>query len=392
MTRRSLAHRDTGSQDQAPEIVEVPASNYVDPDRFEREKTRVFGRLPLVVGASAEVAERGDYLSVDLGEMPVLVSRGDDGALRAFHNSCSHRGAIVTPLGAGTARRHTCPYHAWSYDRQGQLVGVLDAEDFGPVDRACAGLTELRCEEQAGLVWVHPRREAAIDLDTFLCGYGPLLHHLDLAACHPVGRQQIEGPNWKIAYDGYLDFYHLPILHRDSFGADIANKALYDAWGPHQRVNAPARLGSTRFDRPEAEWPTADLVGGVWTIFPHVSIASFDAAGRVWMVSLLQPGSDVGSSVTTQLFLHTGEPGEDRDAAVAEMMAFNRHVVADEDYRTGFGIQRALRAGAHDKVRFGRNEGGGQRFHGFLDRLLSTTDEDLVDLFAAETNEGVVAP
>ena len=102
------------------------------------------------------------------------------------------------------------------------------------------------------------------------------IEHLDLANCHPAGRQSIDGPNWKIAYDGYLDYYHLPILHKDSFGPDMSTKAIYDAWGPHQHVTAPDRHFAALAEKSETAWEIDELVGGVWTIFPHTSIAGFD--------------------------------------------------------------------------------------------------------------------
>jgi phenylpropionate dioxygenase-like ring-hydroxylating dioxygenase large terminal subunit len=381
IARRGLAHLEAGTQDQAAGVVEVPISNYVDRGRWQTEMDLVFGRLPLVVAASCELREPHSYVAGEMVGTPFLVTRGADGELRAFYNMCSHRGAIVTPEGAGTARRHTCRYHAWSYDSGGALVGVLDSDDFGDIDRACFGLTPLPCAERAGLVWIFLTDRPAVDIDTFLCGYGDMLAHLDLADCHPVGRQTLNGPNWKIAYDGYLDFYHLPILHRDSFGPDMSSKSMYDRWGPHQRVTSPDRGFERLLGRPEDEWRIGELNGGVWTIFPHVSIAAFDANGKVYMVSILSPGSEPGTSSTVQLFLHTHEPDDEQAAIVAERMAFNHHVVQDEDYWMGLRVQRALRSGGKAVNLFGRNEGGGQRFHGFLEELLATDDDDLAALF-----------
>ena len=381
IARRGVEHANAGTQDQMPGTLEVPVGNYYEPERWQREMDRVFGRLPLVVGASSEFTESGAYRSLWIGDTPILISRVDDGELRAFVNMCSHRGAVVTEEGEGVSRRHSCPYHAWVYDTKGDLVGVLDAEDFGEIDRDCLGLTRLACAERAGLVWVWLTGDPAIDIDTFLCGYGEMLEYLGLADCHVAGRQAIDGPNWKVAYDGYLDLYHLPVLHRNTFGPDYGNKAIYDSWGPHQRVTGPGRHFEKMGEKPEDEWTIDEMVGGVWTIFPHVSIASFDANGKVYMVSQLYPGTEPGTSKTTQMFLHT-EPSD--DAQVEEMtkvMAFLHHVVEDEDYYTGLRIQKALQTGAKKVNIFGKNEGGGQRFHTFVDRLLEVDDADLPAFF-----------
>jgi len=388
MARRHLAHARAGSVDRAPAVHRVPARHYTDPERARAEQERIFRRLPLVLAFSCELREPGAWKATEAVGVPVLLVRDDDGGVRAFLNACSHRGAIVVREGSGCARRFTCPYHGWSYDASGALVGIANRAEFGEVDASRLGLVPLPAGERAGLVFVTLREDAPLDLDTFLCGYGDVLSHLGLESCHLVGRQSVAGPNWKVAYDGYLDFYHLPILHRNSFGPRMPNRALYDAWGPHQRVSMPdprlARLESL----PEEQWDVEALTGGVWTVFPHVSIADFQAGGKLYMVSQLFPGDRVGESLTVQSFLATSEPDEAARAAIAETMKFLLHVVRDEDYATGLGIQRALETGATRDVLFGRNEWGGQRFHRFVDALLRAEDEDLAAVLEAGVDGG----
>ena len=200
-----------------------------------------------------------------------------------------------------------------------------------------------------------------------------MLANHDLAGCRLVGRQALEGPNWKIAYDGYLDFYHLPILHKNTIGGTLPNRALYDAYGPHQRVTFqnPALLALE--DKPEAEWPTQDLIGGVWTIFPHVSIATFDAGGRSVLISQLFPGETPLESTTVQSFLMAKEPNDEERAAAEKAFELLGFVVREEDYATGLRQQRALATGARSHVLFGRNEGGGQRFHRTLAEILAAS-------------------
>ncbi len=386
MAHRGLEHWRAGTIALEADVFRVPTTNYTDPERFRVEMDRVFKRLPLMLAFSSELAQPNAYRAMEVAGVAVLLVRGEDGALRAFVNMCSHRGAQVVPDGVGEARRFSCPYHSWTYDTSGDLVGVLDAKDFGTINRSCMGLTPLPVCERAGLIWVVLTPGRAADFDAFLCGYDDLLafHHFE--HCRVVGRQTLVGPNWKVAYDGYLDYYHLPILHRNTFGPDMSTKALYDAWGPHQRVSAPDRTFGAKLDgKPEAEWTDADLTSGVWTIFPHVSIAGFDN-GQMYMISQLFPGRTVGESYTIQNFLHTSpEPIEGEAAMVAERMAFNLHVVRDEDYFTGLRIQRNVETGAKSEFVFGRNEGGGQRFHGWVQKVLDTDDASLASLFRAAT-------
>jgi nitrite reductase/ring-hydroxylating ferredoxin subunit len=382
MTRRNIAHVKAGTVDQEPDVYAVPATHYYAPERWQLEMDRIFKRLPLVLGFTAELRDPGAYKAIEVAGVPVLLTRGDDGEVRGFVNMCSHRGAIVVEEGVGSARRFTCPYHAWVYDHQGDLVGIFNRKTFGEVDTSCRGLTPLPVAERVGLIFAVLTPRGEIDLDTFLCGYDELLAHHRFDECHVVGRQAIEGPNWKIAYDGYLDFYHLPILHRNSFGPNMPSHALYDACGPHQRVTMPNPGFLALEDVPEQEWDVAGLLGGVWTIFPHVSIADFDAGGKLYMISQLFPGQSPDESLTVQNFLATSEPDDARRELIEGMMKFLDHVVRDEDYYTGLRIQRAVKTGAKSEFLFGRNEGGGQRFHRWVDALVRADDDELPGLFA----------
>lgn len=390
LTRRTLEHARAGTVPLAGDIGRVPASNYYDSDRWQLEMARVFKRTPLALGFTCELPEPGNYKALEVAGVPVLLSRGADGQMRSFVNMCSHRGSIVVPEGTGTARRFTCPYHAWSYDSEGRLVGILDREEFGDLDPDGHGLTPLPVAERAGIVFGALTPGAPFDIDAYLCGYGEMLAHHEFASCAYVGSQAVDGPNWKVAYDGYLDFYHLPILHRESFGPGYSNKAIYDAWGPHQRVTSPDRRFLALDNLPEDDWPADLLTDGVWTIFPHTSVAGFHVGadgvpggGRMYMISTLFPGDTPDTSRTVQHFLATFELSEQLDGLIEAQKAFLLHVVRDEDYYNGNRIQRAVKTGAKTEFFFGRNEAGGQRFHGWVDRLVAAeTDDDFAQLFA----------
>lgn len=380
IAKRNLEHHRNGTQDQAPGIYEVPATNYYDPDRWRAEMAMIFKRLPLVMGFTAELREPGSYKALEAAGVPVLLTRDADGAARAFVNMCSHRGAQIMEEGGGTSRRFTCPYHAWSYDLTGDLVGIYDRADFGDIDTSCHGLTPLPVAERAGIIWAGVTPGAGLDIDTHLQGYDQVLDLLHLADTTFVGTNRVAGPNWKVAYDGYLDLYHLPVLHRNTFGPDFPNKACYDAWGPHQKVSSPSDRAEKYLDLPADEWPDTAF-SSLSTIFPHVSVASFDAGGTIFMVSQLFPGDGPDTSMTTQNFLAVGEVDDERREEITKTMAFLEHVVRDEDYYTGNRIQKAAKTGAKTHFLFGRNEGGGQRFHRWVDELLTTPDADLPALY-----------
>lgn len=384
MARLDLEHGRNGTLARADGIYRVPASSYVDPERFRAEVEKIFLRLPLMLATTAELREPGAYKAMEAAGVQVLLTRTRAGDVKAFVNMCSHRGARLVPEGRGTAHRFTCPYHAWTYSPEGELVSVYLERDFGTLDKACNGLTQLPSLERSGLVWVTLNPQSQLSIERFLCGYDSLLTEFGFETWHHHASQVVQGPNWKVAYDGYLDYYHLPILHRNSFGPDMYNQANYYAWGPHQRVGRPNPSLAKFETRPEGEWPADRLLDGVWTIFPHVSIASFNGGGRSVMISQLFPGTEPGSSYTIQNYLMEHSPETDEALAAAnEQFAFLKRVVQDEDYATGLALQKNLSAGAKDHVLFGRNEAGGQNFHRWVQKLLDADDDDLAGLFPA---------
>ena len=130
-------------------------STYSCRERARLERDRLFRERPLFMGLSTRLAEPGDYLTEDVAGMPVLVTRGADGEVRAFANICRHRGAPVAQ-GCGTARAFICPYHGWTYDLTGKLSGTTDKVGFAGIDLASHGLVRLPAAERHGMMFVRP--------------------------------------------------------------------------------------------------------------------------------------------------------------------------------------------------------------------------------------------
>ena len=385
MARKNIAHAEAGTADQESGCFSVPTVNYTDPDRWQLEVDRIFKRVPLMVALTGELTEPGSYKAMTAVGVPLLLTRGTEGEIKAFVNMCSHRGAIVVPEGLGVARRFACPYHGWTYDGGGQLVGITNRGEFGAPDVESLGLVPLPADERAGMVFVGLTPGGDLHLDDFLAGYDEVLAHFDFGRWHLVTRREIVGPNWKLAYDGYLDYYHLPILHRNTFGADGSNKAIYNVWGPHQRMSRPDPLLLELRDIPEDDWDIDATVGGVWTIFPNVSIAVY--RGESVLLSQLFPGPTPGESITVQSYYLAEAPNNEVAAKAADHADFLEMVVRDEDYSTGFGIQKAISTGAKESFVFGQNEGGGHRFHSWVERLINAEDKDLGAIFASAASQ-----
>ena len=383
MAKQDLAHGRAGTQSQADDILRIPAISYTDEDRWQLEMDRIFKRLPLMAATTAELRDAGSYKAMDAAGVQILITRTQSGQVKAFVNMCSHRGAKLMAEGCGHANKFTCPYHAWTFSTEGDLVAIYSNDQFGDLDKSEHGLTELRCLERAGLIWVTVDPNSELPIEDFLSGYDALLAEFGFKTWHYHSTQRVAGPNWKVAYDGYLDYYHLPILHRETFGTEIGNKANYYSWGPHTHMGRPDETWAEFEDAPEEDWPIERLLTGVWTIFPHISIASFDGGGRSVMISQLFPGPTPDQSYTNQIFLMEKEPATDQARQEAkDQFRFLEYVVAEEDYATGIAQQRNLRSGAKSHVLFGKNELGGQQFHAWVDRIIDASDDELPGLFA----------
>jgi phenylpropionate dioxygenase-like ring-hydroxylating dioxygenase large terminal subunit len=364
---RLLAHAESRTTDLSDVVTRLPVSYYLDPARWQREMDRIFKRLPLLLAFSCELREEGAYKALDVIGVPVLLMRGSDGAVRAFLNVCSHRGSRLKPEGSGQCRRLVCPYHAWAYDDRGALVRINQAHTFGELDLSTRGLTELPCEEKAGLVFAILTPALPIDVARYLGGMLDDLSTLGIADWHVYARRELVSANWKATHDGYVDGYHLASLHPKTVGLiSKANCNTFDAFGPHQRIGF-ANLDIEKLrDKPTEEWEQDEGFGFVRTLFPNVSFAARTGAGG--LVSQLLPGPTPDRSRTLQTFLRARLPQteEDRRRADAEVELFYT-TVRDEDYRTVDGVQQGLESGAIDEVVFGKNELGNQRLHRWIE-------------------------
>ncbi len=367
---RLVEHFRNKSTDQVAEQWREPVRNYRDPQLWAREMQAVHHKVPLPLALSCEIAEPGSYKALDVAGTPVVITRDSSGEVHAMLNVCRHRGAEIVAEGSGQTRRLTCPYHAWSYDMSGCLVGVYGEETFGGVDKSSMGLRTLPVAERAGIVFVSLDRTATIDLDEWLGEeLITLLEAMALDKTHHYSTRTLDGPNWKVVIDGYLEGYHFASLHRTTvYRTNFSNMAAFDKWGPHQRNSFALRPIANMVDVPEEQWDPALCVGAIYWLFPGLAVAGGWRSQVV--VSLVLPGKTWDTSHTQQIMALRHEPqDEDERKAAAHTRDWFHDVVMDEDYATGYGVQRGLDSFIDEEFTFGRNEPGVQHFHRVLKEM-----------------------
>ncbi|MBK6658827.1 MAG: Rieske (2Fe-2S) protein [Proteobacteria bacterium] len=158
--RQLLDYIDTRSTAMAPELYLQAVDEYTSAATASLEQTKLFRALPMCVGMSGLLPRPGSFQSHDVSGLPLLLTRNEQGRVQAFLNVCRHRGARVAD-GCGKTRALVCPYHAWSYDLNGQLKVRPADSAFDGAPHAGLGLTPLATEERDGLIWVMPRARHA---------------------------------------------------------------------------------------------------------------------------------------------------------------------------------------------------------------------------------------
>ena len=203
----------------APHLVEAAASSlpgwiYRDPEYFAVEMERVIRPSWQVVCHVNDIAEAGQWQTIDyLGES-VIVIRGDDGAVRAFTNVCRHRASRIVNGDSGCARRLTCPYHAWTYALDGRLIGVPHKSDYPGLDQSTLGLLPVELETWRGFVFVR-LESGGPSVAQMMAPYDHEVEPYRFEALQALGRVTLRprDVNWKNVADNYSDGLHIPVAH-----------------------------------------------------------------------------------------------------------------------------------------------------------------------------------
>ncbi len=335
--RRSAAHAAAGTTDMAPAPFVNRAGTYTDPVRFAAERRHLFGGdIPLVAGLSRDMPNPGDRLLFDETGVPIVILRGKDGVARAFLNMCTHRGARLA-ADCTPSTRLTCPFHAWTFDLAGSLIGLPGARGFEGFDKADLGLVPVPCSEWQGLIFVQPRAGATpVAIEDHLGEFAPELAQLELGHAEPVKAGEMRAAsNWKFALDTYGESYHFATLHASTIGQTHFNDmCVYDRFGPHHRVSFPDKGALALASQPEADWPEVDY-GGVHYLFPNtvLFIGSIEPGKGFTQIFRLFPGKSPGEMVTKfAVYAPTGVQSDQHRAECEFAFDATAQVVSTEDY------------------------------------------------------------
>ena len=379
----------------------VPVEAYVSPGFFGRELDSVFRRSWLNVAREEDLPEEGSYYALDLAALGtrLLLTRGRDDVVRAFHNVCTHRGTRLVPPGRGRSGLLTCRYHGWTFTSAGKLAAVPDEKKFADLDKSRCGLRQIQCDIWQGFVFVHldpaPERslaESVRDLEPAFARYpfARLVTQVTYTA-------EVEA-NWKVALDIGEEPYHFLFVHRRSIpdshtgvGQELAffpSIRLFDRHrsasvvaNPDHRMRPSERIafgqGATIIQGADPrEWApglnldqVANWAFDVHVLYPNTAVllgVGWTVVHRFWPISATRTRWE-----TTLAMPPPGNAGE------ALSQEFSRILTRDllrEDLATVELNQAGLSAGALDTILFSDEEIMLRHNHYVTERIMSDSE------------------
>jgi nitrite reductase/ring-hydroxylating ferredoxin subunit len=201
----------------------LPLAGWLSPEQYEAEIAAIFNKDWLMVGRVEEIAEPGDFKvkKLEFAQTSVIITRGRDGTIRAFHNLCTHRGNKIIPeTGAdtfGRARGHvlTCRFHGWVFDTAGDIRMIPHEERFPEkLDRSCLSMRPVQCDQWQGFIFICLEEKPRQTLGEFLGAYGT--HFADYPYHEATWRRRYSAVlncNWKVALDAFAEGYHVETIH-----------------------------------------------------------------------------------------------------------------------------------------------------------------------------------
>ncbi|HEY5679810.1 MAG TPA: aromatic ring-hydroxylating dioxygenase subunit alpha [Pseudomonadales bacterium] len=235
---------------------DIPFEHYISDEFFEREMRKMWPKVWQIACREEHIPEVGDYFVYDIGRYSILVVRSAEDQIKAYHNSCLHRGTKLKPSGtAGFSEKLQCPFHGWTYQLDGTLEEVPCAWEFPHLDYEANRLPEVLAESWNGFVFINMDQDAQ-----------PLLQYLEVLPEHFASwrfddwyvashvRKELHC-NWKVAMEGFMEAYHTPVVHPEMCQVVGDWNMQHDIFGDHvSRDLCPMGVSSPSLDEPLSEF------------------------------------------------------------------------------------------------------------------------------------------
>ncbi|MEM7565509.1 MAG: SRPBCC family protein, partial [Pseudomonadota bacterium] len=352
----------------------VPAEHYIDPAQTRAEIDALFHKRPLLVALTPDLPAPGSYLTHEAEGTSLLLVRDDEGRVRTYINACRHRGARIAE-GRGSKQLFTCPFHAWSYGRDGQVVSRPGScGGFDDTGDEFAALREIPCLEVAGMIFVLLQGddieakvnalvgEALEDLESYRFGDNIRFD----------GRSIERNCNYKFILDAFTETYHIKTLHRKTVAPYYyGHPTLTDAMGPTVRIIGVRSSIDKEFAKPAADRRFLPHGTTQYLIPPNIVLVYQVDHVELWQ---FYPVDGAADRCRALLSLYWPAPMDDEAKRKAQ---FNLDVIwqvtTEEDIPQSLAIHNNLASGAIKDLVFGRNEPALIHYHQQIAKAIGST-------------------
>jgi phenylpropionate dioxygenase-like ring-hydroxylating dioxygenase large terminal subunit len=356
-----------------PRFPDIPSGRYIDPDFLKLERDYLWRRSWLYACHLDELPEPGSFLVWRKTGTPILIVRGKDDVVRAFYNTCRHRGAPLAKEKCGKADGFVCGYHGWTYALDGRLLNLRDKRDFVDLDMAHRNLIPVRCERFYHWIFINEDSDAE-----------PLLQHVA-----PFGEyfQQFQPAEWrlvtseafdvkcnvKVLMDAFLEVYHLKSIHQSTVDRFLDHRgttiALYR--NGHSLMVTPNRRpdwqdpGTTGMRRIETATEVSARNNPSFNFFPNL-VTPVDPTGCPFL--LFWPTSNTTMRIECIWFAPDWGPGPLDPLWETRIRNFDR--ILDEDLQFAEQIQESVMSPGFRGIPLNYQERRIYHWHEELDRRI----------------------
>lgn len=342
------------------------ADAYTDPRWYQVDLQAIIARTWQWVCHVEKVRNPGDYIAVQIAGQPVAVVRDREGKLRAFYNVCKHRAHHLLE-GNGNTTRIMCPYHAWTYKLDGQLVRAPHTETLEDFNVKDICLDQVKVEEFCGFVYVNldpqaePLAKLSGDLETEIRHWAPDIDNLTFG--HRL-TYDIRS-NWKNVIDNFLECYHCPTAHKDFctlVDMDTYKVTTHGIYSSH--MADAGKTSNSAYDTSNAKVKTH----AVWWLWPNTCLMRYPGRSSMIVLNVIPAGPD-RTLETYDFYLETPEA----DATEQEAIRYIDEVLQPEDIGLVESVQRGMSSPAFTQGRIvndpdgsGQSEHALHHFHGLV--------------------------
>ncbi|NKB77577.1 MAG: Rieske 2Fe-2S domain-containing protein [Gammaproteobacteria bacterium] len=356
----------------------LSAQCYLDPAVFEQEKREIFYKTWQYVAPLGRFPEVGDYLAFRICDESVFVIRSADGDLRAFYNVCRHRAHELVSGSGNKPKAIVCPYHAWSYKTDGDLVAAPSSEGRPEFNKSDFGLKEVRLESFCGCVFVNldesatPLKELAGDMESDIRTRVPALDELEIYGSDMLGETHVNA-GWKVVVDNFVECYHCTTAHPDFASLiDMAHYQVdtFDQWS--RQLGPVIRNRNSAYNVGEEE---EFQESAFWYLWPNTTFNIMPGSLELAVYAIRPDGKDA-CRFEGEVLTANPRPNQPR-------VEYTADVLTPEDISLCESVQRGLHSSSYvqgpfivDDERSGTSEHGLHHFHRLVQGALDISGDD----------------